>query len=174
MKVSIHAPREGSDGVLKSVDDFLQGFNPRSPRGERHTLIAGITGRRSFNPRSPRGERRPSLRAVRDMLWFQSTLPARGATAPSAAHHSPRMFQSTLPARGATSAKSRSAHICEVSIHAPREGSDIAAFDNINEQMSFNPRSPRGERQGAQGPPPHYFSFNPRSPRGERRRESEL
>ena len=33
-----------------------------------------------------------------------------------------------------------------ISIHAPREGSDVIQFTNDSNQTDFYPRSPRGER----------------------------
>ena len=59
---------------------------------------------------------------------FQSTLPARGATRPSrtSATKSVR-FQSTLPARGATRTNTMTHAQVDISIHAPRTGSDAAA-----------------------------------------------
>ena len=80
--ISIHAPREGGDGV---------GRNPE-----------GVSG--YFNPRPPRGGRLRWWPANRPPDLFQSTPPARGAT--SAGTLSPIgyvLFQSTPPARGATS-----------------------------------------------------------------------
>ena len=78
---------------------------------------------------------------------FQSTLPARGATAAAISPISQSSFQSTLPARGATILRTRNgiaiiyfnprsprgerhilheirATVRDISIHAPREGSD--------------------------------------------------
>ena len=102
-KISIHAPRTGSDpqGTVTGADRFH--FNPRSPHGERplppsesaqrvpisiHAPRTGSDGPRPrtacfpshFNPRSPHGERQ--VRAPRPCRprRFQSTLPARGAT----------------------------------------------------------------------------------------------
>ena len=79
-KISIHAPREGSDPLRLSMSASYRDFNPRSPRGERR--------------------------------WRTATLrPEIG-------------FQSTLPARGATVATSNVEIVTQISIHAPREGSD--------------------------------------------------
>ncbi len=57
---------------------------------------------------------------------FQSTLPARGATQCGAGLLGKRRFQSTLPARGATEAWGVMMEEIEISIHAPRTGSDPA------------------------------------------------
>ena len=57
-RISIHAPRRGSDGISVGSWYLIGDFNPRSPHGERH--------------------------AGRDLVCrhyiFQSTLPAWGAT----------------------------------------------------------------------------------------------
>ena len=173
MLISIHAPRTGSDVCrmvgIKHPDDF----NPRSPHGERPTVVGAL----------------PIWRA------FQSTLPARGATdttlcilMASNTHFNPRsphgerpihemrhtyisiIFQSTLPARGATVTFAPCARADLISIHAPRTGSDLVAIlrergdlisihaprtgsDNRRRRAYdrrkryFNPRSPHGERQ---------------------------
>ena len=55
-----------------------------------------------------------------------------------------------------------------ISIHAPREGSDRARHQREEGRVHFNPRSPRGERPGANVYMPRRNYFNPRSPRGER------
>ena len=103
MRISIHAPRTGSDVC-------------RAPNR---------AGTADFNPRSPHGERQHSQHATLKITRFQSTLPARGATFRffdffpnhGISIHAPRTgsdgqrffrilqrweFQSTLPARGAT------------------------------------------------------------------------
>ncbi len=102
--ISIHAPREGSDSIDSNLRMVASYFNPRSPRGERLFYL--------------------HFDAVR--VIFQSTLPARGATelrkdiATLA-----DLFQSTLPARGATKGEIKDLSERSISIHAPREGSDV-------------------------------------------------
>ncbi len=124
-KISIHAPRTGSDhrgGQPHGANAPFQSTLPA--RGA--TIVA-------------------SYRALG--FEFQSTLPARGATSGSTQRTSEFSFQSTLPARGATSgarrqdlcqhdfnprsphgerlcAKRQSRHAFWISIHAPRTGSD--------------------------------------------------
>ena len=103
--ISIHAPRTGSDLPVQDEPTNGNYFNPRSPHGERPHYA------------------HPPL----NLLIFQSTLPARGAT--SHIHSSLRrevVFQSTLPARGATSWYHPSHGQKQISIHAPRTGSDMA------------------------------------------------
>ena len=77
-----------------------------------------------FNPRSPDGERRHHTWGMANTAVFQSTLPGWGATSLSAA-----MIASD-----------------EISIHAPRMGSDFARRIHRLAHSHFNPRSPDGER----------------------------
>ncbi len=146
--ISIHAPRGGSDHQRRSNINPAAYFNPRSPRGER----------RQLPPSS-------GLQAE-----FQSTLPAGGATTVNVFGLFPGwLFQSTLPAGGAThrwSSLSRSAtgkhfnprsprgerrnltnkqaKVLDISIHAPRGGSDLLPCKWPPPASHFNPRSPRG------------------------------
>ena len=147
-RISIHAPRVGSDCKRwNGIPDELY-FNPRSPCGERlvrdavlkeygkfqSTLpVWGATKSRAmitqsspdFNPRSPCGERRFRLSLWHSGLLFQSTLPVWGATRELGADvciHA--IFQSTLPVWGATYSESF-----------------IVLY-----LLYFNPRSPCGER----------------------------
>ena len=57
------------------------------------------------------------------------------------------IFLSTLPARGATRPTSRVQRRFRISIHAPREGSDLTRHLSRAAKFYFYPRSPRGERQ---------------------------
>ena len=101
--ISIHAPLAGSDATRDGRFGLWGDFNPRSPRGERPTILlklshgwtisihAPLAGsdrissiatimRMYFNPRSPRGERPHRREADFRPHSFQSTLPSRGAT----------------------------------------------------------------------------------------------
>ena len=127
LRISIHAPRTGSDSLARMMQRTKTHFNPRSPHGERPRVGIPTCNTDNFNPRSPHGERLFHLHLLAALQIFQSTLPARGATgAPyitngrafSISIHAPRTgsdterlmcapiycetFQSTLPARGAT------------------------------------------------------------------------
>ena len=124
-RISIHAPRTGSDLNFFSIFNSSSYFNPRSPHGERRFQIKQRVSPRNFNPRSPHGERPPQT-CVRN-LW-RST------------------FQSTLPARGATEDIETVQQIVRISIHAPRTGSDRQGSRSRETARYFNPRSPHGER----------------------------
>ena len=56
----------------------------------------------------------------------------------------------------------------QISIHAPREGSDAIQLAQIQQEEHFYPRSPRGERPCGQCIGCRIRHFYPRSPRGER------
>ncbi len=78
------------------------------------------------------------------------------------------LFQSTLPVWGATDCICKASFQRQISIHAPRVGSDEPSRRTATLHRYFNPRSPCGERRQARllAPPVDYF--NPRSPCGER------
>ena len=129
--ISIHAPRAGSDFDLEVYNAGAGHFNPRSPCGERlrqgglhgeqhgisiHAPRAGSDGSPcqdlsvagNFNPRSPCGERPSYHSSTRENAVFQSTLPVRGAT--------------LVPCSAA--------RCTNISIHAPRAGSDYCGAAN--------------------------------------------
>ena len=81
----------------------------------------------------------------------------------------PSGFLSTLPARGATSHQMHPVFVVGIiSIHAPREGSDLTWSVTACRAANFYPRSPRGERHASGAFFLGSFDFYPRSPRGER------
>ena len=124
-------------------------FNPRSPCGERRQPDKGERPEYDFNPRSPCGERLvQDLNFALEQLEFQSTLPVWGAT-----HHD-ELVQTAV----------------QISIHAPRVGSDGFLLPGSIPQLHFNPRSPCGERRAARAGGVQQKHFNPRSPCGERPR----
>ena len=124
-RISIHAPREGSDGCVPFLA-HSQGISIHAPReGSDNAVVALLVGGNisihapregsdgqvvqrlhllaDFNPRSPRGERLLFTLTIL-MIW---------------------KFQSTLPARGATAWVGWLSPADQISIHAPREGSDV-------------------------------------------------
>ena len=146
-RVSIHAPRAGSD------------------RGGQHPAQAGA----GFNPRPPCGERRANGRGPDFAHQFQSTPPVRGATERLCRFGCRQEFQSTPPVRGATFASLRSSDFSTVSIHAPRAGSDVCHYSGPIASQGFNPRPPCGERRCCLFRGRRCGRFNPRPPCGERR-----
>ena len=173
LDISIHAPREGSDDQYHPGDAGRDThFYPRSPRGERRpkTLTAGTRGR-NFYPRSPRGERPDNIWERIRWCRFLSTLPARGATglaggwASTGGHFYPRSPRGERPGYGVRdmvrppdfyprSPRGERREVLDyqalcqaISIHAPREGSDLGVRVQSGVSLqNFYPRSPRGER----------------------------
>ena len=125
VQISIHAPRGGSDSIVDSRKHFVS-ISIHAPRGGSDNCQGTNTQHNTyFNPRSPWGER-PAFYTIPGIRWtFQSTLPVGGATCFS------RDF-----------GKGR-----EISIHAPRGGSDIGMPTRGIGSRNFNPRSPWGERR---------------------------
>ena len=63
-RISIHAPRTGSDHRPACEICCAAHFNPRSPHGERLEQKEQKEQKKYFNPRSPHGERRPACPAA--------------------------------------------------------------------------------------------------------------
>ena len=139
-------PARGATAGVFALPLCLTDFNPRSPHGERHNLPLKPFARRNFNPRSPHGERHVARIVFGGFFAFQSTLPARGATEYGG---------------NADTAQ-------DISIHAPRTGSDAGFTGGKKERLYFNPRSPHGERPRTARTCFCASNFNPRSPHGER------
>ena len=119
-------PARGATRLRRPSVGCAFSFNPRPPRGERRCdYLALGCATQCFNPRPPRGERRFLCMIVTHPELFQSTPPARGATSNTNQPTHTKEFQSTPPARGATKAHYSLRLDAPVSIHAPREGSDL-------------------------------------------------
>ena len=126
LRISIHAPRTGSDWRNRQCR--------RQARRFQSTLPA-------------RGATAQILMQQDVQLLFQSTLPARGATRgergavqllPDFNPRSPHGERRTFSCAAGCAAS--------ISIHAPRTGSDAPASSVDLVALHFNPRSPHGER----------------------------
>ena len=136
-------------------------FYPRSPRGERQhsriftpaksvflstlpargataTLLHGLAGD-TISIHAPReGSDDGHLPTGGPNHKFLSTLPARGATLTCMQPYGwTQKFLSTLPARGATKADVDLIEAQAISIHAPREGSDLAQGWHMLSPLKF-------------------------------------
>ena len=125
-RISIHAPRTGSDKDGRIHQRGRGNFNPRSPHGERRPTLRDKVFKAHFNPRSPHGERRRYFYSVRDFDEISIHAPRTGSD---------------------THLSTRSDDGC-ISIHAPRTGSDAVEQRTDLGAGYFNPRSPHGERHG--------------------------
>ena len=124
-------------------------FNPRSPCGERRRERqrgGQVSGH--FNPRSPCGERPGSRHTTRIQHLFQSTLPVWGATSPQDLSRTQPQISIHAPRVGSDSSISGVLYRgSTISIHAPRVGSDRSDGAGQIPPDDFNPRSPCGERR---------------------------
>ena len=194
IRISIHAPRVGSDNGLVFLG-LPQGnnFYPRSPRGERpqqywHNMCIYC----HFYPRSPRGERRDAavLQALPQAISIHA--PRVGSDArPYVRDSKTGKFLSTLPAWGATALRwphqgmrpnfyprsprgERLHYILTPSVSSlflstlPAWGATCTLGHLYQLYINFYPRSPRGERLDALDGESDAGDFYPRSPRGER------
>ena len=144
--ISIHAPRTGSDfWLFQTLHE--QSFQSTLPaRGATDAAaVGGVLAQRFQSTLPARGATPPASPSIRTasfqstlpargatamlcminrQILFQSTLPARGATPILMLCLRHNQFQSTLPARGATTFGALKDMIENISIHAPRTGSD--------------------------------------------------
>ncbi|AUD81564.1 hypothetical protein NRBB51_1480 [Bifidobacterium breve] len=145
-RISIHAPRMGSDHLVGYLR-FLLYISIHAPRMGSDLRW---TCRRAWSS------------------TFQSTLPGWGATAYlSHCHRSPR-FQSTLPGWGATYAGHADGLGHRHFNPRSPDGERPRTYPTATARHDFNPRSPDGERRSRSRVRRAGGNFNPRSPDGER------
>ena len=124
-RISIHAPREGSDRARGRATAGSEKFQSTLPARGATIHTDRSPGRRIISIHAPRegsdnthdgddqgsrisihapreGSDSLRLTVVAKIPSFQSTLPARGATIAIIKRYTSFIFQSTLPARGAT------------------------------------------------------------------------
>ena len=143
--ISIHASRGGSDLLTYGVDGDFPGFQSTLPAGEatcqrkrrRHY-------RNHFNPRFPRGKRHTLAADTIRAMRFQSTLPAGEATILSAikikfsGYFNPRFPRGKRP----KTLKKLTRDI--ISIHASRGGSDKMLPAGFNAAVRISIHASRG------------------------------
>ena len=169
--ISIHAPREGGDGVMQPLINFSAIFQSTPPaRGATLPIVTSGMSTGNFNPRPPRGGRRNDDRYLA-AKYISIHAPREGGDVKgwnaiptkNISIHAPReggdlgqrsirwitsRFQSTPPARGATRRRLSGQALRDISIHAPREGGDLGLPQSDSMHLDFNPRPPRGGRRG--------------------------
>ena len=145
IRISIHAPRVGSDNLTACQFVTHSNFNPRSPCGERlvkprrrnaaikisiHAPRVGSDdckaspsqcSDKNFNPRSPCGER----------LWLAVTSMAKR----NISIHAPRVGSDWTATLITSSAR--------ISIHAPRVGSDWCVAEGLVYDFGISIHAPR-------------------------------
>ena len=125
-QVSIHAPREGSDMPRKTVKQLKQ-VSIHAPREGSDNMTRPSAAAIPVSIHAPRegSDLLPSP-SLPNASAFQSTLPVKGATVRFTVRVPLTRFQSTLPVKGATGDAGLDENVTVVSIHAPREGSDLS------------------------------------------------
>ena len=168
-RISIHAPRGGSDQRATPSWITCYQFQSTLPVGGATIALAAYSPYLVISIHAPRGgSDQQDTAATCPDIGFQSTLPVGGATSSAwrdggenifqstlpvggATFRRPGVrvetsFQSTLPVGGATVRRSESCLGTGISIHAPRGGSDSLQNSFPPKSGHFNPRSPWGER----------------------------
>ena len=137
-------PVGGATSIPHARGNDAGDFNPRSPWGERLFPGAGPCGLPDFNPRSPWGERLAAALSLERLILFQSTFPVGGAT----------LYRFSTKAE------------LDISIHAPRGGSDGAQilFAGLDDVISIH--APRGGSDSATSTAPHGSEISIHAPRG--------
>ena len=171
-RISIHAPRTGSDRTKLQADVISAPISIHAPRTGSDTEVgAKYNNYELISIHAPRTGSDTHADYLDSLpLPFQSTLPARGATLLDVMTVFPDAFQSTLPARGATRLTNCFPSSAKFQSTLPARGATICACKTLSASAHFNPRSPHGERRGDfHCPHCGCEHFNPRSPHGERR-----
>ena len=191
-RISIHAPRTGSDIFPDEWGERSDPFQSTLPaRGATVAASRTAPAATDFNPRSPHGERPPASGRGRRCSGISIHAPRTGSDRPRGVgervrpHFNPRSphgerpgrlvsrvrwdaFQSTLPARGATSTRPRCAARRAFQSTLPARGAtQTRAF--LRRTGSISIHAPRtGSDHPAADRYAHSNHFNPRSPHGER------
>ena len=126
IRVSIHAPRGGSDHINASIQDAADVVSIHAPRGGSDLILNPSTpSLLCFNPRPPRGERPDRLGTPEFVAKFQSTPPAGGATRYRPSPSWRLRVSIHAPRGGSDQYAILTCCPSVVSIHAPRGGSDV-------------------------------------------------
>ena len=123
----------------------------------------------NFNPRSPHGERHGERGADVYLLAFQSTLPARGATPVLMAAARGTDISIHAPRTGSDEISALAPSDREISIHAPRTGSDTLRITSRWLTSWISTHAPRtgSDDCAVRAASKAAWDFNPRSPHGE-------
>ena len=124
--ISIHAPRTGSDAATEAKLQPWLDISIHAPRTGSDAEKSGIVMPQGhFNPRSPHGERPRKAENGHEKGDFNPRSPHGERPLSRRTDPAEDPFQSTLPARGATRGGDERGGGMAISIHAPRTGSDL-------------------------------------------------
>ncbi len=102
LRISIHAPRTGSDDPTKKGKKGNNNFNPRSPHGERHIGLQPRQRIAVISIHAPRTGSDPMDGIQLSLFGISIHAPRTGSDGNRLSDGHACEFQSTLPARGAT------------------------------------------------------------------------
>ena len=168
-RISIHAPRTGSDDNANLCTPYGE-ISIHAPRTGSDTRDVELrTTQSDFNPRSPHGERRDFRACSVRPGNFNPRSPHGerqrcdcGCNQTDISIHAPRT--------GSDIGDSDGCGVQTISIHAPRTGSDIRRLQIYQSPSRFQSTLPaRGATQPQRVEIILGDDFNPRSPHGERR-----
>ena len=96
--ISIHAPRMGSDQGLSAAMGEPRYFNPRSPHGERHTVLVYVSLAAGFQSTLPAWGATEAIEIMGNLMTISIHAPRMGSDPPIRAKMTTsHIFQSTLP-----------------------------------------------------------------------------
>ena len=147
-------------------------FNPRSPHGERRESPAHGAGLHYFNPRSPHGERRHCLVPPTHLIYFNPRSPHGERRSRQCCHNGSAYFNPRSPHGERHISGTPYKQTSDISIHAPRTGSDIRLYFLRMRRHVISIHAPRTGSDTVR--PPRRWTrkdFNPRSPHGERQND---
>ena len=168
-KISIHAPRRGSDietlnhifrncpfqstlpagGATEEVrlELFFCDISIHAPRRGSDALAHAILKPplKYFNPRSPQGERRVIGGVTRASYDISIHAPRRGSDFAARAFHFAALISIHAPRRGSDYGTTNISSLnAAISIHAPRRGSDAAVILRTESRALFQSTLPAG------------------------------
>ena len=125
--ISIHAPRTGSDLLVKLWSGAELIFQSTLPaRGATYVLRSASAKNGNFNPRSPHGERHQHLRRYLILCYISIHAPRTGSDAQNVGqNYIADNFNPRSPHGERRDRRADNSLACAISIHAPRTGSDV-------------------------------------------------
>ena len=148
-EISIHAPRTGSDFAAASSAVALSQFQSTLPaRGAtRRAMLSAQLRIPHFNPRSPHGERLSPTQNSRSSLHFNPRSPHGERRAAPVTHAEPvTNFNPRSPHGERQRQPDCHAGCVRFQSTLPARGATAYSPANANNGNNFNPRSPHGER----------------------------
>ena len=169
--ISIHAPREGGDTGATSAAGIKSNFNPRPPRGGRHTRCASLICQYQFQSTPPARGATNTLCDTGDINAISIHAPREGGDSKIRSDRAKVDISIHAPREGGDLRVMMMLPPSKISIHAPREGGDRDPSGGSGHHADFNPRPPRGGRHRRCASRSRRPYFNPRPPRGGRLHE---